>query len=238
MFNLIPFNSLTIGPSDSFSVTSAPYGNTIVLVIQARSISSAADVPTARLVDTVLACGVRTCNCCICVQRTPNTIWCCSSNCWRASAVTSLTVSPISYRSPSVRVVRSNEVFQAFVFFHGPTYSLGREHFSWVVVVYGSMPPSSVSISNSIEGNFYPSRSSSTTFCYSFANFTASRATWALAAASSFLLFSVSYAIHTFTSSFFRCTEKFSASTVDPTGVRHSGDQDSRTAKITSSVSK
>jgi len=104
--------------------------------------------------------------------------------------VMSLTVSPISCRSPSVRVIGSKKVFEAFVFFHGPTYSLGRRRFSWVDVVCRSMPPCSVSISSLGEGDFCPSRSSYDVFYCSSTNFAALRATWALAVASSFLFFS------------------------------------------------
>lgn len=68
--------------------------------------------------------------------------------------VTSHTISPISCRSPSVRVIGSKEVLEAFDFFHDPTYSLTHCHFSCVDVVYGSAPLSSVSGSCSGEGDF------------------------------------------------------------------------------------
>lgn len=137
-------------------MTSAPSGKTIVLVTRARKISSVAVMPSVRLVDTVLACGVRTCNSCICAWRAPNTVWCSFTNYWRASMVMSLTVSPMSCRSPSVRVVGLKEVLEAFDFFYVPTCTLGRCRFNCVDVVCGSTPPSSGSISCSGEGDFWP----------------------------------------------------------------------------------
>ncbi len=195
-------------------------------------------VPTARLVDTVPASGVHTYNSYIGVWRAPNTIWCCSSNYWRASVDTSLIISPIWWRSPSVRVIRSNEVFEAFDSFHNPTCSLRHRHFSWVDIICRSMPPCSVSVFGSSKGDFCPSRSSFVVFYFSFANFIASCATWALATASSFLCFSANCAIHSFASSFFRCTADFSTSTAERAGVLHSGSQDSRTMKMKFSVTR
>lgn len=58
MFNPTPFKLLTMDLSASFSVVSAPSGSTIVLVTLVRNISSATKVLIARLVETVLACGV------------------------------------------------------------------------------------------------------------------------------------------------------------------------------------
>ena len=72
MFNLTPFKLLTVGLLASFSVMNAPSDITIVLVTLARNISSAAEVLTTRLVDTVPAYGVHTCNSYICVRRPPN----------------------------------------------------------------------------------------------------------------------------------------------------------------------
>lgn len=69
------------------------------------------------------ACGVRTYNSCSSVQRAPNTNSCFSSNCWRAFVVTSLTISLISCRSPSVNVFGSKDVFEALVFFRDTTFS-------------------------------------------------------------------------------------------------------------------
>lgn len=152
--------------------------------------------------------------------------------------VTSLTVSPISWTSPSMRVIRSYEVFEAFEFFRDPTCSLGYEHFNLVHTACGFAPPCSILVSSSGKGDFYPSRSSSTIFCYSSANFVMSCAAWALATASSFLCFSANYATHNFTSYFFWCTTDISASTTELAGARHSGGHDSRTEKMTSSVTR
>ena len=68
--------------------------------------------------------------------------------------MTSLTISLMSCRSPSMRVIGSKEVLEAFDFFRGLTCSLGRCHFSCVDVVCGSVPPSSFFVSCSGEGNF------------------------------------------------------------------------------------
>lgn len=68
--------------------------------------------------------------------------------------MTSRIVSPISCRSPSMRVLRLKEVLEAFNFFRSPTCSLGHFRFSCANVVYGSTPPSSVSASFSSEGDF------------------------------------------------------------------------------------
>lgn len=177
--------------------------------------------------------------------------------------VTSCSISPISYRSPLVRVIGSKEVLDAFVFFHGPTYSLGLWHFNCVDVVCGSMPPSSVSVSISCscssEGNFWPSRSFSATFCASavafccsttsfyasavafccsVATFVASHASFSFVFAASFLLFSANYATRSFASSFFFCAADLSTATAEIDRARHSGSHDSSTSKITSSVAK
>ena len=174
--------------------------------MQAHNISSVVVVPSARLVDIVPACGVHTCNSCICAWRAPNTVWCSSANCWRASSVVmSLTVSPMSCRSLSVRVIRSKEVFEAFDFFCGPTCSLGRCHFNIVDVFYGFVPPSSGSVSCLGEGNFWPSRSFSTAFYRSFVSFAASCASYALAAAALCFLFSANCTIRSLALSFFFC---------------------------------
>ena len=149
--------------------------------------------------------------------------------------MTSLTILSISCKSPSVKVIRSNNVFDAFVFFRGIICSCGRRHLSWVNVIYGSVPRCYVSVSGLGEGDLCPSCSSSLVFCCS-SNFTVSRATWTLVIASSFLRFSASYTIRSFVSSFLHCTTDFSVSTTKPAGACHSDGQDSRTANITSSV--
>jgi len=122
-FNPTPFKILIVDLLASYFVVSAPSGSTITLVTLVCNISVVAEVSIARLVDTALACGVRASNSCNFVWRAPITNYCCSSNCWRASVVTSLTISPISYRFPSVRVIGSKDVFEALVFFHDATFS-------------------------------------------------------------------------------------------------------------------
>lgn len=148
--------------------------------------------------------------------------------------VTSLIISPISWRSPSVRVIGSNEVFEVFIFLCNPTCSLRRRCFSWVDIVYESTPSCSVPVSSLGKGNFYPSCSSFVAFCCSSTKFS----TWALAIASYFMRFFTGSATHSFTSSFFHCMVDFFASTTEPTGVHHSGGQDSRTMKMTSLIAK
>lgn len=114
-------------------------------------------------------------------------------------------------------------------------------HLSWVDVIFGSTPPcsigSSISTLASGEGGLCPSHSSPPIFCC-FANFTASHDAWALASSSFFLCFSASYDIQSFVSSFLHYAANLSVSTAEPTGGRHSGNQDSRTAKIKSSVAR
>ena len=203
MFKPTPFKLLTVGLSASFAVISAPSGSTIMLVTLVCNISSAAEVPILRRVDTKPACGVRTCNSYNSIRRAPNTSYYYYSNSWRASVMTSLTISPISCKFPSVRVIRSKYVFDAFVFFHGTVCSRCYGCLSWVDVICGSMPPCSVSVSCSGEGDFFPSCSYPVLCCS--ANFAVSHVAWALAVASSFLRFSTSCAIRSFVSSFFCC---------------------------------
>ena len=152
--------------------------------------------------------------------------------------MTSLTISQMSCRSPSVRVIRSKEVFEAFDFFCGPTCSIKCYHFSCVDAVCGSAPPSSWSVSYSGEGDFWPSCSFFAAFCCSSAAFATSCASCTLAAAPSFLLFSANCAIYSYASFFFLCVVDFSASTVELAGVHHSNGHDSRTVKMTSSVAR
>lgn len=137
-----------------------------------------------------------------------------------------------------MRVISSKQVFEAFKFFRGPTYSLGGYHFSYVDIFCGSAPPSSVSISYSGEGDFFPSHSSSAIFCYSSTTFTASHTSWDLAAAALFLHFSNNYAICSFSSSIFLCMADFSTSTSKLARACHSGGHDSRMVNMTSSIAR
>lgn len=99
--------------------------------------------------------------------------------------MTSCIVSPISWRSPCMRVIRLKEVLEAFDFFCGPTCSLGCWWFNYVDAVGGSVPPSSVLGSSSGDDDLWPSCSfsvaccSMATFCYSVATFVTSRASCA-----------------------------------------------------------
>lgn len=224
--------------SASFSIMSAPSSSTIVLVIWSRNISSAVDVPTARLVDIVLTYGVHTYNSYICAQSDPNAIWCSSMNSKRVSAMTSLTVSLMSCRSSSVRVIESKEVFEYFNLFCGPIFSLRCCHFNYVDIFYGSPQPSSVFISYSDEGDFSPPRSSSVAFYYSSAAFTVYRVALALATTTSFQCFSANCDICYFSSSFFLYMAYFSASTMELARVHHFDNHDSRTAKMTTFVAR
>lgn len=201
----------------SFSVVSAPSSSIIALVTLVRNISTIANVLIATLVDTVPIYGVRACNSCNSVWRAANTNYYYHLNFLTASMVTSLTVSPISCKSPSVRVIGFKDVFEALVFFHDTTFSCGRWCLSWVDVVCRSTPPcsigSSVSASAPGKGEFFPSRSSPHV-SYCSANFAVSRTAWVLASASAFLHFSARCAILSFFSSFLRYTVDLSVSTI------------------------
>lgn len=139
--------------------------------------------------------------------------------------MTLCTISPISWRSPSVRMIGSREVLEAFDFFHGPTYSLWCWHFNCVDATSRSTPPSSVSSSSSGEGDLWPSHSFSASYCCS-------------ATATSFLLFSANYTICSFTSSSFFCAADFFVLVMVMAGVRHSSGHDSSTMNMTSYVAK
>ena len=152
--------------------------------------------------------------------------------------MTSHTISPMSWRSPSVRVIGSKKVLGAFDLFYSPTYSLRHYRFSYVDVVCRSMPPSSRSISCVCEDDFAPSRSFSIALYCFYTAFATSRTSYTLAAATSFLLFSANCAICSFTSFFFLCAADFSDSTVELTGVCHSSGHDSSTANMASFVSR
>lgn len=76
--------------------------------------------------------------------------------------MTSCMVSPMSCRSPSVRVIRLTNSLDIFTFLCSPIHSLEHWRFSNVDVVSGSALPSSSSVSISFyypcEGNFFPLR--------------------------------------------------------------------------------
>ena len=124
----------------------------------------------------------------------------CCSNCCRASVVTSLTVSPISCKPPSLSVIWSSDILVAFDFFLEPPFyhSLGcliRENLSC-----GSTPCSlSVSSFVSGEGDCTPLLEPPIFFAIYWAT---SCSTWALSMPSFFLI-SASWVILSLASCFF-----------------------------------
>lgn len=157
--------------------------------------------------------------------------------------MTSCTISSMSCKSPSVRVIGSKEVLEAFDFFRGPTCSLRDWHFNCVDGVYGSMPPSSTSDSSSGEGDVWSSRSFSlkcfysvAAFCCFVVAFTASYTSCDFAAAASFLLFYDNCTTHSFSSSFFLCVSNFYVSNAKMARACHSSSHDSSIVNMTSSM--
>ena len=148
------------------------------------------------------------------------------------------TVSPMSCRSPLVRVIESKYVLEDFDFFRYPTCSLSRCHFSCVDSISGSMPPFFVMGSYSGKDDFWPSRSFSAACCYSIAAFAVSCASCAFATVASFLLFSANFDIRSFSSSFFLYATDFTNSNMKLARVCHSDSHDSSTAKMTLFVAK
>lgn len=123
-----------MGPLASFFVVRAPSRRTIAMEAFARNISTTSEVLIERLVDTMLACDVWVCNSCKPIQIAPKIICCCCSNCYRSSVVTSRTVSPMSCKSSSVRVIGSNDVLLAFLLL--PWMLDASGHRLWVHVVF------------------------------------------------------------------------------------------------------
>lgn len=153
-FNPTPLRALIVGLSTSFFAVSAPSSSTIMLETFARSISTAYEVLIARLVDTVPACDVRVCNSCRLEWMANNSSFYCCSNYCSASAVTSHTVSLMSCKSPSVRVIGSNDVLVALDFFLDPPFSCSLGRLIRENVSYGFVPCFFVcsSISSSVLG--------------------------------------------------------------------------------------
>lgn len=102
-----PFIMLTGNLSILFVATRAPSGNTIVFSICACNICSIAEDPTMRLVERVPTWGGHTCNSYSYSLRAPNTVWFSCIKSWRASFMTLHTISLMSCRSPSVKVIGS-----------------------------------------------------------------------------------------------------------------------------------
>ena len=128
------------------------------------------------------------------------------------------TVSPMSCRSPLVRMIGSMDNFNALTFFHSPICSVGCWCFNCVDVVCGSAPPSSSSASYPSEEDVWPSHAF-TTASYAVvavAAFSclavvcaASCTTHASATTASFLLFSANCVMCSLASSFFLCATNF-----------------------------
>ena len=86
------------------------------------SILAAYDVPITKLVDVVPTCDRWAFNSYSLVWMAPRTICYYHSSYCRASAVTSLTLSPMSHKSPSISVMGSNEVLVSLDFFLDPPF--------------------------------------------------------------------------------------------------------------------
>lgn len=126
--------------------------------------------------------------------------------------MTSHTISPMSCKSPSVRVIRSIDNFDALAFFRGPIRSVRCWRFNSVDVFCCSALPSSSFASYPREGDFWPSctfiatsyhATAAATFCCSDTICAASHASYASTITTSFLFFSAKCAMHSLTSSFF-----------------------------------
>lgn len=61
----------------------------------------------------------------------------------------SLTISPMSFKSPSIRVIGSRDIFLALDFFRGLNFFGSLVHLVWNEVVSRSAPPCNVSSSSS-----------------------------------------------------------------------------------------
>lgn len=112
-----------MGLSASFFMVSAPSDNTVALEAFMRNILVGSEVSIAKMVDIVLACEVWVYNSYNLVWMAPRMIYCCCSNCSRVSIVTSLNVSLISCKSPSINVIGSREVLVALDFFLDSPFS-------------------------------------------------------------------------------------------------------------------
>lgn len=135
-------------------MASAPSSSTIALEAFTHNISAAFEMPIESLVDTVPACDAQVYNSYKLFWIAPNTSFSYYSNCCRASEVTSRTMSPMSCKSPSVRVIGFSDVLVAFDFFLDPLFSCSLGHLMWTDVSCGSTPCCFVclSISSSISG--------------------------------------------------------------------------------------
>ena len=163
---------------------------------------------------------------------------------WRASLVTSRTVSLMSCRSTSVRVIRSIDNFNSLSFLRDPARFARCWHFNYVDVIFGSAPPSAVSASfSSYPCVVWPlptfkaascATAAAVAFSYSAAFYAASYAVHTSAVAASFLCFSANCAMCNLALSFFLCSVNFSIFAMF--GAHHFGGHASSTLKMTSYV--
>ena len=130
--------------------------------------------------------------------------------------MTSCIISPMMCRSPCVRVISSIDNFDALTFLCDPVRSAGCWCFNCVDAVCGYVPPSSSSTSYPCEGDIWPSRTfaatscaTTTTFSYLVVVCATSRITCTFDAATSFLLFSANYVMHSLALSLFLSATDF-----------------------------
>lgn len=135
--------ALTTGLSASVFVVNAPSGSTITRGSLVPNIPAASKVPGAKLFDVMLVCiydsWISNSHRPICMV--PNACCCCCLNFCSSSTVASHTLSPMSFKSPYVRVIGSRDVLLALEFFCGPTFSGSLVSLTWNRVASGSAPP-------------------------------------------------------------------------------------------------
>lgn len=102
-------------------------------------------------VDKVPSCNDPTCSSCNCAHKAPNTVCYSIIKSWSASLWTSRIVSPMSQRSPSVKVIGSMASFETLTIFLRPNLSAMHSRLSWVEVV----PRSTLSFASSISSASY-----------------------------------------------------------------------------------
>ena len=153
----------------------------------------------------------------------------------------SCTVSPMSCRSPSVRVIGSMNNFEAFAFFHNPIRFAGCWRFSYMEAVHWSAAPSSISASFAAcpcEGVVWPLPTFTTTSCagaafsHLVAFYVTSHATYTSATIVYLLRFLANCVMRSLASSFFFCVADFLISAMSR--AHHSNIHASRTLKMAS----
>lgn len=117
------FKVLTIALSIAMSMLKAPSGSATAQRSTDWTISAAWVVPSAKLVDGTLIYHVPTWILIIYIYSLRRSFWivlsaycCCCLNNYKSSTVVSHTLSPISPRSPSIKVIRSSNGFIAFFY--------------------------------------------------------------------------------------------------------------------------